>query len=290
MAGYRIPRPICSTRSKPIDNGTLCLSRSLVPGSVGIGHPTYQKANCTSNRAYLFIIADEAPPSGKTIRKLMAASESITSRAYGNNPEVFGLKARSPTANASIGEHASGNNHSPYLSSSTNSGGAPNFNGTPYSINIENAKAAAARIYSTEQIILDLQRLAREQPHLRFREDKLIGVITDTEREVLVERAIPASTIKSPLSMNLIRGLRAVQFIGIVASIYQLTQASRASIQTHSIGSIATEGIRQLDGRAGAAGGIETGPGAVLTGAAAALIFSVAAYFSADWLAEWSKK
>ena len=35
MVGYRIPGPLCSTTAEPIDAGTLCLTRSHVPGPVG---------------------------------------------------------------------------------------------------------------------------------------------------------------------------------------------------------------------------------------------------------------
>lgn len=35
MAGYRIPGPLCSTQSEPIDEGTMCLSYSPPPGPVG---------------------------------------------------------------------------------------------------------------------------------------------------------------------------------------------------------------------------------------------------------------
>ena len=37
-----------------------------------------------------------------------------------------------------------------------------------------------------------------------------------------------------------------------------------------------------------AALGIETGPGAILAGAAGALIFGTAGYFGANWIAHWS--
>lgn len=298
MAGYAIPGPLCSTRSEPIDEGTLCRSRSPLVGPIGIN----VSEQPSSNRAFLFIIADEVLPSGKIIRKVTVASDAITSSAYVKNPEIFGFSPRAPQASVSIGEHALGNNQSPYISASTKAGGAPNFNGTPYYIDIEKAKAAGARIYSTEEIVLDLQRLAKEQPHLQLRVDKLIKVIKEVEHEVLVEGNVPPSAIKSPSSMNLTRGLRAVQFIGIVVSAYDLTKAGRESVQTHSMRPIAAEGLRQLGGwsgafagmriggMVGAAVGVETGPGAILTGAAGALIFGVAGYFSADWLAGWAQK
>ena len=145
----------------------------------------------------------------------MVAPETVTSDAFVRNPELFGFKPRNSGAAVSIGEHALGNNLSPYISASTKAGGAPNFNGTPYYIDISKAKAAGVRIYSTDEIIHDLQRLVTEQPQLRFRIEKLIKVINNVEHEVLLEGTVPPSAIKSPFSMNLTRGLRAVQFVGI---------------------------------------------------------------------------
>lgn len=43
----------------------------------------------------------------------------------------------------------------------------------------------------------------------------------------------------------------------------------------------------KIGGAAGAAVGIETGPGAILTGAVGALIFGTAGYFGADWIADY---
>ena len=36
MANYRIPGPLCVTKSEPIDKGTLCLHRSTPPGPLGV--------------------------------------------------------------------------------------------------------------------------------------------------------------------------------------------------------------------------------------------------------------
>jgi len=39
MAGYQVPGPLCSTRSEPIDEGTMCRSKSPVPGPIGVKSP-----------------------------------------------------------------------------------------------------------------------------------------------------------------------------------------------------------------------------------------------------------
>ena len=81
-----------------------------------------------------------------------------------------------------------------------------------------------------------------------------------------------------------------------------MAQAGRDSVQKHSVRPIAAESIRQaggwggafagmrIGGIAGVAVGIELGPGDIITGAAGALVFGVAGYFSADWIAGWVSK
>jgi hypothetical protein len=294
--------PLGFTVGAPIDAGTMCLTASPRPGPVGSsqGGAGADGRVQHTGRAFLFILADEILPSGKVIRKVMVAPDGMASEAFVRNPEVFGFGPRSPGAAVSIGEHALGNNKSPYISASTKAGGAPNFNGTSYYIDIAKAKAAGVRFYSTDEIIADLKRLATEQPNLRYRVDKLIGVIKDLEGEVLLEGKVPASAVKSPLSMNITRGLRGLQFIGIVLTAHDLAVASQKSMQQHSAAPLAAEGLRQvggwggalagmkIGGIAGAAVGIESGPGALVTGAVGALIFGSAGYFGADWLAKWT--
>ena len=226
----------------------------------------------------------------------------MVSDAFVANPEIFGFAPRNPNSPLSIGQHALGENASRYISASKLAKGAPNIQGTPYYIDIAKAKASGARIHTTENILSDLNRLASEDPRLRFRVDLLKKAITEVEGEVLIEGKVPASAVKSPLSMNLTRSLRGVQFVGIALTVVDLTRASRESIRQRSAIPIAAEGIRQtgswsgalagarIGGMAGAALSIETGPGAILAGAAGALIFGTAGYFGADWIAHWALK
>src|SRR5262249_51927355 len=127
---------------------------------------------------------------------------------------------------------------------------------------------------------------------------KLKQVITTIEGEALLEGKVPASAIKSGGAMALTRGLRFVQVVGMVLTVYDVSKATVKSVKQNSFKPITTEGIRQvggwggalagmkIGGLAGAALGIETGPGAILTGFAGALIFGTAGYFGADWLAD----
>jgi hypothetical protein len=232
----------------------------------------------------------------------MVAPPGMVSDAYVANPEIFGLAPRNPASPLSIGEHALGENASRFMSASSLPKGAPNIAGTPYYIDIAKAKAAGARIYTTEEIVADLDRLAAEQPRLRYRVDLLKKAITGVEGETLIEGKVPAAAVKGPLSMNLTRGLRAVQFIGIALTAVDLVRAGNESVKQHSVVPIASEGIRQtgswagafagarIGGMAGAALGIESGPGAIVTGAVGALVFGTAGYFGADWVAHWTFK
>ncbi len=160
-------------------------------------------------------------------------------------------------------------------------------------------KAAGAVIHSTEDIVKDLNRLATFHPNLRARVSKLIDVIRNVEGEVLIEGNVPASAVKSTTAMNVTKGLRFVQAIGFVLTAYDMSVATKISIEKKSAKPITAETIRQvggwgsalagakIGGIAGAAVGIETGPGAIVTGAVGALIFGTAGYFGADWVADY---
>lgn len=91
---------------------------------------------------------------------------------------------------------------------------------------------------------------------------------------------------------------RVLMVVGVVVTAYDLTKAANQSIKQQSFRPVGAEVIRQVGGWGGAiaggkigfAGGalfgIETGPGALITGAVGALIFGAAGYFGADWLAD----
>lgn len=204
-----------------------------------------------------------------------------------------------------------GNTNSRYTSASSKRGGAPNFQGRSIYIDIAKAKAAGVTIHSTQEIIADLDNIAKENPRMKSRIEKLKSVITPVEGEVLLEGKVPATAIKSQTAMNLTRGLRFIQFVGITITIRDLGNASAESVRTESIKPIAAETVRQaggwggavvgvqvggwasallaakIGGATGAAFGIESGPGAIVTGAIGALIFGTAGYYGADWIADW---
>jgi LysM repeat protein len=91
---------------------------------------------------------------------------------------------------------------------------------------------------------------------------------------------------------------RGLMVIGVVFTAIDLGHAADKSIQQKSLKPVGAETIRQVGGWGGAfAGGkigfatgalfgIETGPGAIATGAVGAIIFGAAGYFGADWVAD----
>ena len=249
-------------------------------------------------RAFFFILADEILPSKKLVRKVIQFPKA-NAELVAAHPELYGIKPVNPNAIISIGEHALGNNQSPYTSASTLPKGAPNFEGRPVYIDIAKLKAAGATIHSTEEILADLDRIAKANPNMLNRIKKLKEVITHIEREVLIEGKVPASAVKSQSAMAVTRSLRVVQFIGFVMTAYDLGNATVKSFKEKSPKPITAEAIRQvggwggaiagmeIGGIAGAAVGIETGPGAIITGVVGALIFGTAGYFGADWVADF---
>lgn len=94
------------------------------------------------------------------------------------------------------------------------------------------------------------------------------------------------------------RAGRVLFIIGLALTILDLGVATRHSVQQNSFKPLGAEVIRQVGGWGGAAAGakigfaigaafgIETGPGAIATGAVGAMIFGAAGYFGADWIAD----
>lgn len=85
---------------------------------------------------------------------------------------------------------------------------------------------------------------------------------------------------------------------GLVITAAELTMATSQSIEQKSLKPISAEVIRQAGGwgfayaggkigfATGALFGIETGPGAIITGVVGAIVFGAAGYFGADWVAD----
>jgi len=264
-------------------------------------------------RAFFFVVVDEVGRDGFLVRKIYASPSSPylskmnlsplkqMSELY---PEKYGLHPKSFEATTSVAEHVMGANKSPYIStSSIFPDGSPRFEGREIFIDIEKAKASGAKLISTEEIVTALRQYQTQNPHLSKRIEKITSYVRDIDKEILVHgERIPAKAVFNPKSLGttskIIATARVVQVIGVVLTAYDLEQASEKSYQAKSVKPISAEVIRQaggwggaiagfkVGGAAGAAVGIETGPGAIITGLVGGIIFGSAGYFGADWVAD----
>lgn len=92
---------------------------------------------------------------------------------------------------------------------------------------------------------------------------------------------------------------RVLMVVGVILTVKDVADATQKSIDNNSYKPLAAETVRQVGGWGGAiaggkigfwvgaAFGIETGPGAIVTGAIGAVIFGAVGYFAADKLAGW---
>ena len=264
-------------------------------------------------RAFFFIIVDEVGKEGFLVRKIYASPRSPYLQSMNLSPlkqmselypEKYGLSPKDIKSPISAAEHVMGNNKSPYMSSSSIfPQGSPRFEGREIFIDIEKAKASGAKLVSTEQIVNSLREYKAANPHLAKRIDKISEYVREIDKEVLIRgEKVPAKAVFNPGSLKnttaIIRTARVVQVVGVVLTAYDLEQATEKSFQTKSVKPISAEVIRQAGGWGGAVAGfkvggvigagvgIETGPGAIITGLVGGIIFGTAGYFGADWVAD----
>ncbi|WP_222909549.1 glycine zipper family protein [Pseudomonas sp. DNDY-54] len=266
-------------------------------------------------RAFFFIVVEEAGKDGFLVRKIYASDKSPYMKQMNLaplqelselTPERYGMLPKGPNAPYSIAEHVMGNgkNISQYIStSSIFPQGSPRFDGRSIFIDINKAQQAGLKLVTTTEILVELENYKKSNPHLSKRIDQIAGYVRDIDKEVLIHgKKVPASAIFNPNSLKLtesvIRTARVVQVLGIAFTAYDLAQASRESIEIGSANPISAELVRQaggwgmawagfkVGGIAGAAVGIESGPGAIATGLIGGIIFGAAGYFGADWVAD----
>lgn len=266
-------------------------------------------------RAFFFIVVEEAGNDGFLVRKIYASDKSPYMKQMNLaplqelselTPERYGMLPKGPNAPYTIAEHVMGNgkNISQYIStSSIFPQGSPRFDGRSIFIDINKAQQAGLKLVTTPEILVELENYKKSNPHLSKRVDQIAGYVRDIDKEVLIHgKKVPASAIFNPNSLKLtesvIRTARVVQVLGIAFTAYDLAQASRESIEIGSANPISAELVRQaggwgmawagfkVGGVAGAAVGIESGPGAIATGLIGGIIFGAAGYFGADWVAD----
>jgi hypothetical protein len=259
-------------------------------------------------RAFFFVLADEINPlRSKVVRKVMVSE--VMSKAYSlklgrslpvvPNPELFGIHPTNPMSNLPPGRHALGMKPSPFSSGSSSLLGSNRIIGNRFWIDVDKAKNAGASFHETAEILADLERIAAKtkKPADLVRIEEIKRLVK-ADAEVLVKGHVPGSAIKGAGSMALTRGLQGVQIVGFAMTAIDMGHATQKSIEQRSVKPVAAETVRQVGGWAtawagmklgaagGAALGIETGPGAIVTGAIGAMIGGTAGYFGFDWIAD----
>lgn len=285
----------------PIMANTAASSSAAVSQDPGGIH---QPAWVMLARGSVFVVFRQVEANGKLVRKVVMLPPNHVAAMLVNNPEQFGFFPRNPEAAVSLGEHALGNTLSPYISASTKPGGAPNFGGKEFYIDIAKLKKSGATIHSTNEIIQDLDRLSSENPALRERIGTLKGVIDSVEGEALIrpQGRIPASAVQTAegfaqemkVFKTLEHGGRVVMVVGVLCTAYDLNKAYARSVKIHSMRPLEAESVRQVGGWGGgfiggfwlgAACGIETGPGAIVTGLVGGIIGGVVGNYGGEWAA-----
>jgi LysM domain len=253
-------------------------------------------------RAFFFVLADEVNPfARKVVRKVMFPKGLNDAALAGRimHPELHGFTPRDPLSPVSLGRHVLGRTDSRFISASERPLGSSRFGGKRYWIDVEKAKAGGATLHETDAILKDLERVSKKTKDPRFKSyiEEIRSKVQAVDHEVAFEGRIPPGAVKTAGGMAATRGLQFVEGVGIAMSVYDLSKAGVRSYREDSVKPIAAESVRQaggwggawagaeLCGTAGAALGIETGPGAIVTGAVGGLIGGVAGFFGADWIA-----
>lgn len=264
-------------------------------------------------RAFFFLVVDEVGVDGLLTRKVYATLDDPYLKAMNLPhdkmltevfPEKYGLGGKDLSSTSSVADHVMGINKSKYTStSSIFPDGSPRFNGKSIYVDIKKAKQSGVQLITTNEIIQALEKYKDVAPKKIKRIDQIIGYVKDIDREVLLANNVPARAIFTPESYSYVKKIgrvgKAIQVFGVVFTAYDLTVAANQSIKTESMAPISAEIVRQSGGWgaavvgmkvgtvAGAAVGIETGPGAIITGAIGGILFGAAGYFGADWVADF---
>ncbi|AZG12319.1 glycine zipper family protein [Cupriavidus pauculus] len=266
-------------------------------------------------RMFVFVVVDEPGAQGFLVRRVYASIDDPYLKKLELSPlqvqrevfpEKFGLWGKNQYSTASIAEHVMGfEKITSYASASTEfPEGASRMRGKMVYVDIAKAKRAGAQLVTTQEIRHALQEYSRQNPHLKKRVEKIMNYAENLDKEVLVRPNpdVPASGVftKNGLatSLAIVKYARVVQVIGIGFTAYDLGNATEKSFETKSIRPISKEVVQQVGGWGGAIAGmkigaaygalagIETGPGAIITGLIGGIIFGSIGYFGGGVVAD----
>lgn len=219
-------------------------------------------------------------------------------------PEEFGITPKSINAGTSVAEHVMGNNMSKFTSTSLiYPSGSPRFMGKTVFIDVNQAIKNGSKVIDTKEILKALENYKSQYPHKAKRINQIAGYVDKIDKEALLAGKVPAKAVFNERSLAVTKGMmqagRVVQVFGIGFTAYDLSKASKKSLETGSMKPISAEVVRQAGGwgsavagmkigaATGAALGVETGPGALLTGLVGGIVFGAAGYYGADWVADF---
>ncbi|MFA8325282.1 glycine zipper family protein [Burkholderia ubonensis] len=266
-------------------------------------------------RVFVLVVVDEPGKDGFLVRRsyttihdpyLQALRLRPLDAMREVHPEKYGLWPRGPGSSASIAEHVMGYDKlTSYISTSSDfPSGADRFKGKVIFVDIAKAKRAGAKLVTTQEIKLELDRYAAQYPHLKNRIARIKSYAEGLDKEVLVKPnpMVPPSGIYTErglaVTLGLVKFARVVQVVGIVFTAYDLGVATNESFEAKSVKPIEKEVIRQMGGwggaiagwkmgaAAGALVGLETGPGAVITGLVGGVVFGSIGYFGGGFAAD----
>lgn len=286
--------------------------------------PTNQQAGSVSNvpgylmpaNIHLFVVVDEIGKDGFLVRKIYSSPDNphlvaknlpafqIKHEVW---PERFGMLPVDPKSSATVAEHVFSSRKYPssYLSTSSEfPKGSPRFDGKTVYIDIEKAKAAGAKLVTTEEILKSLEDYKKIATKKTAQIDQIADWVKNIDKEVLLHaEKVPAKAVFTPESYKatnmLIKGARVARVFAIGFTAYDLKLATDESIKQNSAKPISVEVVKQAGGwgaaiaggriglAMGAAVGIETGPGAIVSAAVAGIIFGTAGYLGATWLTDY---
>jgi hypothetical protein len=174
---------------------------------------------------------------------------------------------------------------------STMPGGAPNINGQPLWIDVNQVTANGGTVVQNPQIVDAMRQAGVPESQIRIYQANQA-----VEGEAVIQGAIPSTAINTGPMMYITRGGQGLAVVGAAASGWNLGQSINRSVDQGTPTPFVAQAVREAGGWGGAwagfqagagigaAAGIETGPGALLTGLGGGIIGGVAGYTGANWI------
>jgi len=268
------------------------------------------------HRFSVYIVADEINPfTKKWTRKIIIpppnfkGSEAEYQRVI--NPTKYGIFPKDEASKVSIGRHVLGMTNSNFISVSKLPSGSPRFNGQWFWIDKKKVLQSGAKIYDEKAILPDIDRVVekikkadkefkktgeytRKTQHYLNQAQELKYLSPHVDQEVLVQGRIPSKAIKDLPSALLTRRLQVVSAFGIVMTVNDIASAAEESIKQKSMRPVTTQVAKEIGGWGGAIAGsrvgfaigaslgVETGPGALIVGAAGSVIGGAIGYIGVE--------